>query len=97
VRNCGDWQILFSGGRGKGDSGSNVLGFQAGKIGENLFSGISGCEACEDRSQGNAGSFEDRFTAAHTRVAHDLLVVFFRISGHEIGTFSADYIICSGD
>jgi hypothetical protein len=97
VRNCGDWQILFSGGRSECDGGSNVLDFQAGKIGENLFGGISGCEARQNGAECDPSPFEDRFPAAHTRVAHDLLFVFVRISSHEIGTFSADYIICRSD
>ena len=65
MRDCGGWQIFFSGGGGECDRGSNVLGFQGGEVGENLFGGISGCEVCEDGAECDASSFEDGFTAAY--------------------------------
>jgi hypothetical protein len=95
VRNCGNWQILFSGSRSERDRGSNVVGFQGGEVGENVFGGISGSEARENRAECDAGSFEDGFAATYTRVAHDLLFVIFGIPGHEMSTFWRDCIIHS--
>jgi hypothetical protein len=95
VRNWADWQILFSGGCSECDRGSNVLGFQGGEAGENVFGGISGSEARENRAECDAGSFEDGFAATYTRVAYDLLFVIFGISGHEMSTFWRDCIIYS--
>jgi hypothetical protein len=91
VRNCGDWQILFSGGSCECDRGSNVFGFQGGEVGENVFGGVSGSE---DRAECNACSFEDGLATAHVRVADDLLFIIFRISGHGMGVLWP-CIICS--
>jgi hypothetical protein len=88
-----DWQILFSRGCCECDRGSNVVGFQGGEVGENVFGGISGSEACEDGAECDAGPVEDGFPATDTGVADDSLFVIFRISGHEMGTFWRDCII----
>jgi hypothetical protein len=42
ARNRRNGQVFFGGSGGKRDGGLNVLGFQTGKIGKNVFGGMSG-------------------------------------------------------
>jgi hypothetical protein len=91
VRNCGNWQIPFSGGRSECDRTSNILGFHGREVSEDVFGGIAGCEAREDGAECDASPFEDGFAAAHMRVVHDLLFVIFQMRFHEMGTFPKQF------
>jgi hypothetical protein len=45
MRNSRNGQVLFGRSCGKRNGGLNVFGFQAGKIGKNIFGGISAGQA----------------------------------------------------
>lgn len=67
--------------RGERDGGLNVFGFEAGEIGKNFVGGISGSEAGEYGTQGDARALKDRFSAAGSFVADSSLFVVFGVAG----------------
>jgi hypothetical protein len=77
VRNCRNGQVLFGRGSGKHNGGLNVLGFQARKISQNVFGGISASQAREYGAESDTRASEYRFPTADSTIADDALFVVF--------------------
>jgi hypothetical protein len=80
VWNFWDWQVLFGRSGGKRNGGLNILSFQAGKIGKDIFRGVAISQACEYGAQGDAGPFEHGLTTAGSLVPDDPFSVVLEIA-----------------